>query len=74
MRGQLTEAELETFPAEERANIQLFRGELAKPEEERFAPEPAEVIRAVREQLGLEVSLERRSLPRLVVERATSAQ
>ena len=73
IRGKLSEAELQKLSAEDRENAELLRAELAKPEEERFAPEPEAIRAAVREQLGLELSLQRRSLPVLIVEKADPA-
>lgn len=70
IRGNLTEAELQKLSAEDRENAHLLRAELAKHDDERFAPEPEAIRAAVREQLGLELSLERRSLPVLIVEKA----
>jgi uncharacterized protein (TIGR03435 family) len=70
IRGKLSEAELQKLSAEDRENAELLRAELAKPDDERFAPEPEAIRAAVREQLGLELSLQRRSLPVLIVEKA----
>jgi uncharacterized protein (TIGR03435 family) len=69
IRGNATETELQSFSAEERANIELVRAELARPDEEQFQPEPENILAAVREQLGLELSLQRRTMPVLVVEK-----
>ena len=73
-RGKLTEAELQKLSAEDRENIALLRAELAKPDDERFQPEAETVLGAMREQLGLQASLQRRSMPLLVVEKADSAK
>jgi uncharacterized protein (TIGR03435 family) len=70
IRGQLSEAELQKLSAADRQNAELLRAELAKPDDERFAPEPEAIRAAVREQLGLELSPQRRSLPVLIVEKA----
>jgi uncharacterized protein (TIGR03435 family) len=72
IRGKLTEAELHKLPTEDRENIELFRAELAKPEGEGFQPEPENIRSAVREQLGLELSLQPRSMPVLIIEKADS--
>ena len=70
IRGKLPESESQKFSAEERENIKLLRAELAKPDGEQFRPEPETVLAAVREQLGLQLSLQRRSMPVLIVEKA----
>ncbi len=74
LRGKLAEAELQTFSAEDRENIELFRAELAKPDNQRFEPEPDAILAAVREQLGLVLSIQRRSMPILIVEKAGSSE
>ena len=74
IRGKLPEAELQKLAAEDRENIELLRTELAKPEDERFQPDLNSITAAVREQLGLELSLARRSLPILIVEEAASKE
>ena len=70
VRGKLSAAELQKLPEKERHKIELLRAELAKPEELRFQPEAATVLNAVREQLGLELNLKRRSMPVLVIDQA----
>ncbi len=70
IRGKLTDAELRSLPAEDRENIDLLRAELAKPEDEAFQPEPESIRSAVREQLGLDLTLQLRSMPVLVIEKA----
>jgi uncharacterized protein (TIGR03435 family) len=70
IRGTLTETELRTLPDEDRENIELLRAELAKPEDQRFQPDPDAIRAALREQLGLDFTLERRSMPVLLVEKA----
>jgi len=69
IRGKLDESDFQKFSAEDRENIKLFRAELAKPEDERWLPEPENVIAALREQLGLDLSVQRRSVQVLVVEK-----
>ncbi len=70
IRGQIPKAEWKGLPAEDRENIELLRAELAKPDDERYAPDLAAILAAVREQLGLDLSLQRRSMPILIVEKA----
>jgi uncharacterized protein (TIGR03435 family) len=74
IRGSLSEAELQKLPAQDRENAELLRAELAKPDDERFAPEPDAIRAAVREQLGLDLSIRRRSVLVLVVEKADPAE
>lgn len=74
IRGQLPEAEWKGLPAEDRENIELLRAELAKPDDERYAPDLAAILAAVREQLGLDLSLQRRTMPVLVVEKAQAEE
>ncbi len=69
IRGNLSDAEFQSLSAEDRERIRLLRTELAKAEEERFEPGRETVRSAVREQLGLGLSLERRSVPVLVIEK-----
>ena len=70
IQGKLPQVEFQKFSAEDRENIALFRDEMAKPDDQRFEPEPNTILAAVREQLGLELSLRRRSMPILIVEKA----
>jgi uncharacterized protein (TIGR03435 family) len=71
LRGELSEAELSSFPEAQRENIRIFRAEMAKPEDDRFAPEPAAILTAVKEQWGLKLVPERRMLPGVVVTEVT---
>jgi uncharacterized protein (TIGR03435 family) len=43
-------------------DLKLLQAELVKPDDQRFLPDPAEVIKAAREQLGLEMKPARRIL------------
>jgi uncharacterized protein (TIGR03435 family) len=70
IQGKLPEVEFRKFSAEDRENIELFRAEMTKPDDQRFEPEPSTILTAVREQLGLNLSLQRRSMPILIVEKA----
>lgn len=70
IRGKLPQAEFQKLSPDERENIDLLRAELAKPEDEQFQPDPEAIIAAIREQLGLSLSLQRRSMPVLIVEKA----
>ena len=70
IRGKLDNDELKKLTPDERENIELLRSELSKPEDERCLPEPTNVITSVREQLGLELSIQRRSVPVLIIEKA----
>ena len=70
IRGKLTEVEFKKLSAEDRENIELYRAELAKPDDERCQPEPETICAAVRDQLGLELSPQRRTMPILIVEKA----
>ncbi len=74
IRGKLDPAEFQRLSTEEHENIDVARAELAKPDDDRCLPEPGTVIAAVREQLGLGLSIERRSVPTLVVEKAQKEQ
>jgi uncharacterized protein (TIGR03435 family) len=74
IRGKLSDAEFQRLPAEDRENIALLRAELAKPEDDRFQPEPESVCVAVREQLGLALAPQRRSMPVLIVEKTDLAK
>jgi len=71
IRGKLANDELQKLTPDERENIELLRTELSKPEDERCLPEPTNVIASVREQLGLELSVQRRSVPILIIEKAS---
>ena len=70
IRGKLSEAELHKISAEDREKIELIRAEMAKPDDERCQPEPKTILAAVREQLGLDLIPQRRSVPVLIVEKA----
>jgi len=72
IRGKLPEAEFPKLSADNRENIELFRAELAKPDHQRFEPEPDAIVGAVREQLGLGLSVQRRSMPILIGEQVKS--
>ena len=74
IRGKLPEAEFRKLSVEDRENIELFRAELAKPDDQRFEPEPDAIVGAVREQLGLGLSVQRRSFPILIVEKAEASK
>lgn len=69
IRGELTEAQMEIFSPEDRENFRLWRAELAKPEELQFAPDPEAIKTAVREQLGLKLAIEERTVTTLVEEK-----
>jgi uncharacterized protein (TIGR03435 family) len=43
-------------------DLKLLQAELVKPDDQRFLPDPADVIKAAREQLGLEIKPARRTL------------
>jgi len=43
-------------------DLKLLQAELVKPDDQRFLPDPANVIKAAREQLGLEIKPARRTL------------
>jgi len=73
IRGQLPASEYGTISVEDRENIALLRTEMAKPEDERFAPEPESIRAAVRESLGLELTLEKRTIPLVVVKKDPSS-
>jgi uncharacterized protein (TIGR03435 family) len=49
-------------------DLALLKAELARPDERQFQPDPARVIRAAREQLGLELKLTNRKMPALLVQ------
>jgi hypothetical protein len=66
-RGELSASEIAALPAEERERVKLFLSEMAKPEDKRFAPDPAAVREAVLEQWGVKLEPDRRTLPGLVV-------
>lgn len=70
IRGKGPNADLHDFSPEDQENILLFREELAKPDEDRFMPDPEAVIAAVHEQMGLSLAKEKRMLQRIVVEKA----
>ena len=74
IRGKLPEAEFRKLSLEDRENIELFRTELAKPDDQRFEPEPDAIVGADREQLGLGLSVQRRSFPILIVEKAEASK
>jgi uncharacterized protein (TIGR03435 family) len=73
IRGKLPDSELQKVSAEDRENIELFRAELAKPDRDKFQPDPENIRTALREQLGLELSIERRSMPVLIIDKVDSA-
>jgi uncharacterized protein (TIGR03435 family) len=66
-RGELSADEIAAFPADERERIQVFRSEMAKAEDKRFAPDPEAVRQAVFDQWGVKLEPDRRMLPGLVV-------
>jgi len=47
----------------------VLRTELAKPSDKRFRPDPAKVIQAAREQLGLDLKLTQRLLTVVEIQR-----
>ncbi|MDB6125148.1 MAG: Redoxin domain protein [Pedosphaera sp.] len=53
-------------------DLEFLKAELTKPENEQFQPDPAKVIKAAREQLGLELQPAIRLLPGLEVRKAKS--
>lgn len=72
-RGTLPEAEAGLLSPEARAQALQVRAELAKPVALRFAPDPALLLKATEEQLGLKFTRERRGLPHWVVERVSAS-
>jgi len=70
IRGGPSDADFKALAPEDRENVELLRSELAKPDEERCQPEPAAIVAAVRQYLGLSLTPRRRSVPVLIVERA----
>ncbi len=74
VQGTKSENELQEFPAETRKDILLLRRELAKPEDDRFLPDPSAVLSAMREQLGLSATMSRRKMEKVIVERAAPDQ
>ena len=69
VQGKLPAAEFNSFDPALQERIRLLRTELAKPEEKRFAPDPASIHRAVEEQLGLELIPAKRKVELLAVEK-----
>lgn len=69
-RGELPAAEARSLSAEVLEDLRLLRLELAKPEDERFMPETQTILVAAREQLGLDLRIERRTVQVIVVEDA----
>ncbi len=67
-QGTLPEAEASQLSPEARRQALQVRAELAKPDGQRFAPDPALLLKATEEQLGLKSTRERRALPHWVVE------
>ena len=67
-QGTLPEAEAKLLSPVARAQALVIRAELAKPEAKRFAPDPALLMKATEEQLGLKFTRERRALPHWAVE------
>ena len=53
-----------------RHDLKLLQAELAKPDEQQFQPDRANVIKAAREQLGVEIKPARRNLPVVVIHSA----
>ena len=43
-------------------DLKLLQAELVKPDDQQFLPDPADVIKAAREQLGLEIKPAKRTL------------
>jgi uncharacterized protein (TIGR03435 family) len=67
----LAAAEFNSFDPALQERIRLLRTELAKPEEKRFAPDPASIRQAVEEQLGLKLTPARRKVELLAVEKVS---
>ncbi len=74
VQGKLAAAEFNSFDPALQARIRLLRTELTKPEEKRFAPDPASIRRAVEEQLGLKLTPARRKVELLAVEKVSLGQ
>jgi len=68
IKGELPAADLAKLDPELQADIELMRRELAKPDSQRFRPDPDAICAALREQLGLQLTPARRAVPVLVVE------
>ncbi|MCW5558901.1 MAG: TIGR03435 family protein [Verrucomicrobiae bacterium] len=68
VRGTLPAAESALLSAEAREQALAVRTELGKPDAQRFAPDPAKLMKAAEEQLGLKFTREHRSLPHWVTE------
>ena len=68
VRGTLSEAESALLSPEARRQALVARTELVKPAAQRFAPDPAKLMKAVEEQLGLKFTREHRTVPHWVTE------
>jgi uncharacterized protein (TIGR03435 family) len=68
-RGKLSDAERKNISPEDLETIALLSIEMTKPEAVRFDPAPAAIIDAVLEQWGLSLTLERRPMPVIVIEK-----
>ena len=71
IRGLGSEEEFKTMPEKTQRLCQILREEFSKPEDQRFLPEPGAVIKAVREKLGLELTLARRTVGLVTVMKAS---
>ncbi|MGA2175486.1 MAG: TIGR03435 family protein [Verrucomicrobiota bacterium] len=54
--------------------LQLLKIELAKPVHQRFQPDPVKVIKAARQQLGLDLKLTMRKMPTLLIDANPSSE
>lgn len=70
----LTSLPQDLLQGESLKNIKLLIAELAKPETQQFQPNPAAVIKAVRERLGLELTPVKRAIEVLEVRAAKPTQ
>ena len=68
-RGKLTDSDLQKLSSEDRENLATLRAEMAKPDDNRFDPDPDAIITAVREQWGLSLTKTRRPMSVIVVEK-----
>ncbi len=68
VHGTLSETEAALLSPAEREQAAVARAELLKPVAQRFAPDPAKLMKATEDQLGLKFTREQRTLPHWVVE------
>lgn len=65
---EVPQADLKILSADDLETISYLHIEMAKPEDRRFEPDPAAITAAVREQWGIALTPERRTMPIIVVE------